>query len=135
MVPPMMASDYTERHETREADVNLQDVHLRSTGKVTGYHVQASDESIGHVEGFIFDDESWAIRYLVVDTRNWWPGGKRVLVATHWIDRIDWTERKVHTTLTRNAVKTSPEYEASATIDRKYETRLHDAYGREGYWD
>ena len=127
--------DYAERHERRETDVNPEDMHLRSTEQVSGYHIQASDDSIGHVGDFIFDDESWAIRYLVIDTRNWWPGGKKVLVATRWIDRIDWTERKVFTTLTRDAVKAGPEYDESATIDRAYEARLHDAYGREGYWD
>ncbi len=116
-------------------EVTLQDVHLRSTDRVTGYHIQASDDSIGHVQDFIFDDKSWAIRYLVVDTRNGWPGGKMVLVATRWIDRIDWAERKVFTTLTREAVKAGPEYEGWARIDREYETQLHDAHGQEGYWD
>ena len=134
---PMLAPppDYAERRVRNESEANPTDVHLQSTGKVNGYHVQASDDGIGHVEDFIFDEESWAIRYLVVDTRNWWPGGTRVLVATRWIGRIDWAERKVYTTLTREAVKASPEYREAATIDRDFETRLHDAHGRQGYWD
>lgn len=135
-MPPLTTPpDYTERHERREAEANPEDVHLRSAENVKGYHIQARDDSIGHVEDFVFDDESWALRYLIVDTRNWWPGGRRVLVATRWIERIDWTERRVFTTLTRDAVKASPEYDESATIDRAYEARLHDAYGRERYWD
>lgn len=135
-MPPLTTPpDYTERHERVETEINPEDVHLRSADTVKGYHIQASDDSIGHVEDFIFDDESWALRYLVVDTRNWWPGGKKVLVATRWIDRIDWSEQKVFTSLTRDAVKASPAYEESATIDREYEARLHDAYGREHYWD
>ena len=56
------------------------DPHLRSTSEVTGYHIQALDGEIGHVEDFIIDDETWSIRYLVVDTKNWWAG-KRVLVS------------------------------------------------------
>jgi uncharacterized protein YrrD len=48
--------------------------HLRSTHEVRGYHIQAADGEIGHVEDFIIDDETWAIRYLIIDTRNWWPG-------------------------------------------------------------
>ncbi len=134
-MPPLTTPpDYTERHERVESEVNPEDVHLRSTEQVNGYRIQASDDGIGHVEDFIFDDESWAVRYLVVDTRNWWPGGKRVLIATRWIDRIDWTERKVYTSLTRDAVKASPAYDESTAIDREYETQLHDAYGRKGYW-
>lgn len=119
----------------REAQVPAEDVHLRSSANVTGYEIQASDDSIGHVRDFIFDDESWAIRYLVVDTRNWWPGGKKVLLATHWIDSIDWADKTVFTKLTREQVKNSPAYEEAAPLNRDYEKRLHDAYSRIGYWD
>lgn len=56
------------------------DPHLQSVREVTGYRIGARDGAIGHVEDFIVDDQSWAIRYLVVDTRDWLPG-KRVLIA------------------------------------------------------
>ena len=84
---------------------------------------------------FIFDEASWAIRYFVVDTRNWWPGGKLVLVARHWIDRIDWAARIVRIKLTREQVMNSPAYDDATTIDRNYEQRLCDAHKRQGYWD
>jgi hypothetical protein len=119
----------------RQAEVPAEDIHLRSSKAVTGYDIQASDDSIGHVEDFIFDDECWAIRYLVVDTRNWWPGGKRVLLATHWIDRIDWADKTVYTSLTREQVMNSPAYEEPASLNRDYEKRLHAAYDRQGYWN
>jgi uncharacterized protein YrrD len=118
-----------------DADVPPEDVHLRSSANVKGYGIQATDDSIGHVQDFVFDDESWAIRYLVIDTRNWWPGGKKVLVGTHWIDHIDWAERTVYVKLTREQIKTSPLWEESVHISRDYEERLHDAYERKGYWD
>src|SRR5690606_16260580 len=89
------------------------DSHLRSTEEVAGYDIQAIDVSIGHVRDFVFDDQSWTIRYLVVDTGHWWPG-KKVLVATRWIDRIDWDQRKVFTSLNRDGVKNSPEYDPAA---------------------
>ena len=134
--PPLPAAVESEAESARrEADVPAEDVHLRSSAIVTGYDIQATDDSIGHVKDFIFDDESWAVRYLVVDTRNWWPGGKKVLLATHWIDRIDWADKTVYTKLTREQIKNSPEYEEAKTINRDYEKRLHDAYGRVGYWD
>jgi hypothetical protein len=119
----------------RDEVVPPEDVHLRSSLAVKGYRIQAEDDSIGHVQGFIFDDESWAIRYLVVDTRNWWPGGTKVLVATRWIDRIDWAESTVHVKLTREQVKASPVYDEATPVRREYEKRLHDAYKRIGYWD
>jgi sporulation protein YlmC with PRC-barrel domain len=116
-------------------EVPPEDMHLRSTKEVAGYHIQAKDGSIGHVKDFIFDDESWAIRYLVVDTRNWWPGGRKVLLATRWIDRIDWMESNVFTSLTRDELKASPEYDETTAIHRDYETKLHASYNREGYWN
>ena len=67
------------------------DSHLRSTAEVTGYHIEASDGEIGHVKDFIVDDETWAIRYLEVDTQNWWPG-KKVLVSPQWINRVSWPD-------------------------------------------
>ena len=110
------------------------DVHLRSASHVERYVIEAADGSVGHVRGFIFDDEAWVVRYFIVDTRNWWPGGKEVLLATQWIDVIDWFASSVSTSLTREAIKASPEYDESSLIDRAYEARLHDFYRKSGYW-
>ena len=132
---PMPVAELEAERAARDNDVRSEDVHLRSSAAVTGYDIEASDKSIGHVKDFVFDTDSWAVRYLVVDTHNWWPGGKKVLVATHWIDRIDWADKRVYVNLTREQVKASPEYVEAAPIERAYEQKLHDAYGRRGYWD
>ena len=63
------------------------DVHLRSANEVRGYHVQGIDDAIGHVEDFIVDDETWNVRYLVIDTSNWWFG-KKVVLSPHWANRV-----------------------------------------------
>ena len=76
------------------------DPHLRSSAAVTGHHIQATDGDIGHVEDFLLDDRSWTIRFMVVDTTNWWAGEK-VLIAPAWIERVDWDHSKVHVTVTR----------------------------------
>ena len=110
------------------------DRHLRSAREVTGYRIQATDDEIGHVRDFILDDETWTIRYMVVDTRNWLPG-KKVLVAPVWINSIDWAENRVKVDLTTEAVKNSPEYDPSAPVNREYEERLYDFYGRPKYWE
>ncbi|MDZ4741930.1 MAG: PRC-barrel domain-containing protein [Verrucomicrobiota bacterium] len=108
------------------------DPNLRSTGAVTGYHISCLDGEIGHVEDFIIDDETWAIRYLVVDTQNWWAG-KHVLVSPRWIERISWDESKVFVKLSSDMVKNSPEY-TPETLNRDYETSLHGHYNQQGYW-
>jgi hypothetical protein len=109
------------------------DHHLRSTHAVTGYHIQATDGEIGHVEDFIIDDETWTIRYLLVNTLNWWPG-KKVLVSPLWIDRVSWGESKVFVNLSRETIKHSPEYTEEFLLTRDYEDELHRHYNRRGYW-
>jgi uncharacterized protein YrrD len=109
------------------------DPHLRSTYAVTGHHIQALDGEIGHVQDFVIDDETWAIRYLIVDTKNWWPG-KKVLVAPQWIERVSWSERKVFANLSRDVIKRSPEYNEESLLTRDYEVGLYGHYERKGYW-
>ena len=106
---------------------------LRSTHDVSGHHIQATDGEIGHVEDFVIDAETWAIRYLIVGTRNWWPG-KKVLISPQWIDRVSWSESKVFVGLSREAIKQSPEYTEASLVSRDYETALYDHYNRSGYW-
>lgn len=129
---PYLVRDPNERNTPAETEHSW-DPHLRSTDAVTGHHIQATDGEIGHVVDFIIDDETWAIRYLVVDTRNWWPG-KKVLVSPKWIERVSWSELKVFVKLSREAVKASPEYTDEGLITREYESGLFRHYGRDGYW-
>jgi hypothetical protein len=105
------------------------DPHLRSANVVIGYHLEASDGSIGHVDDFLFDEETWSIRYLAIDTRNWLPG-KHVLVSSEWVERVSWDERKVQVNLTRDAVRASPEYDRDALLTASDEDRLYQHYGR-----
>jgi sporulation protein YlmC with PRC-barrel domain len=89
------------------------DPQLRSTREVTGYHIQARDGQIGHIEDFIVDDETWQIGYLVVNTRNWLPG-RKVLVVPRWVDRVSWPGSKVFVDLPRASIKDEPEYDLLA---------------------
>ena len=109
------------------------DPYLRSTHDVSGHTIQATDGEIGHVEDFFIDDETWAIRYLAIDTRNWW-GGKKVLISPKWIERVSWDESKVFVNLSRETIKKSPEFTEESLLNRDYETRLHRHYDRKGYW-
>ena len=110
------------------------DPHLRSVDEVTGYGIRAKDGEIGHVEDFIVDDESWVIRYVVVDTRKWLPGRKVLVLPSH-VRALSVGEREAEVDLTREQVKASPEYEPDRPITRAYESRLYDVYGRAVYWE
>jgi len=106
---------------------------LRSTKEVIGYHIQSTDGEVGHVEDFIADDDEWLIRYMVVDTRNVLPG-KKALVSADWIEKVSWAESKVYLDITEEELKGAPEFNYSAPVNRKYEMRLYDYYGRPVYW-
>lgn len=107
---------------------------LRSIKEVTGYHIQATDGEIGHVEDFVVDDNIWTLRYVVVNTRNWLPG-RSVLLSPQWIRAVDWAEEKLWIDLTADSVKNSPELDNLAPITRDYECTLHDHYDRPVYWE
>lgn len=112
---------------------------LRSAREVTGYHIEARDGQIGHVEGFIVDDEGrdtegWEIRYLVVHTRNWLPGKRVLIVAPGWAESISWEKKKVMITLARKIIENSPEYDSTNPVNRRYEEMLYNYYGKPVYW-
>ena len=129
---PWIVRDRTQ-WRARSAEQKQWDPHLRSANEVRGYHIEAPDGTIGHVEDYLIDDESWAIRYLVANTRNWWPG-KHVLVSPHWAERVSWSESKLFITATREQVQASPEYVEGQLPTREYETLLHGHYDRPSYW-
>ena len=103
------------------------DPHLRSVGAVTGYHVHATDGEIGHVKAFLVDDKDWKIAYLIVDTRNWWPG-KEVLISPLSVLSIEWREKLLSVSVDRQKVRGSPEYGETTTVDGPYGDRFEAYY-------
>ena len=127
---PAAAEAYARADEAQHRD---DDHHLRSAQAVIGYHIEASDGDIGHVQGFLVDEQTWAIRYLIVNTSNWWLG-HQVLIAPQWIKKLSWLEATVLVDLTRQSVKDAPPYDSSVQVERTQETGIHEHYGRSAYW-
>lgn len=123
--PPDYETERELQYEREE-----EEVHLRSMGEVAGYHIQAIDGEIGHIEDFILDMGDWRVRYLVVDTRNWLPG-RRVLLSPEWVSDISWEERNVSVEVTVDDVKSSPEYDPSVPLTADYERQLQSHYERQ----
>lgn len=109
------------------------DPYLRSCNALLRYHIEATDGGMGHVKGLVVEEETWAIRYLIVETSNWW-GGHQVLIAPRWIGDISWPDATVTVNLTRKAVKAAPAYDSSLPLSREHEMDLHRHHGRAGYW-
>jgi hypothetical protein len=143
MVPGFAGYGIDRVEREREMEVYLRterarhrndDPHLRSCKAVTGYHLHASDGHVGHVAGYLIDDETWAIRYLVVETGHWWAG-HHVLIAPAWIEGVHWSDRTVNVGLTRAQVQSAPPYDPAMPWSRALDTSLYQHYGRTGYWD
>jgi hypothetical protein len=106
---------------------------LRSVNNLVGFSLGATDGQIGHVADFIISDEDWVIRYLVVDIRNW-LSGKSVLISPKWVRDIGWEEREVRVDVPKPTIEDNPPYDPSAPVNRDYEMRIYDYYGRPKYW-
>lgn len=107
---------------------------LRSTQEILSYSIQATDNKIGHVEDFIVDEETWLIRYLVIDTSNWLPASRKVIMSPDWVEDVDWANGSVGVAVASEKIKKSPVYDPNITLDRDYEKILYDFYGLRYYW-
>jgi len=132
--PSLLAGGAGADGVPRHFDTLVPDAHLRSATELRGYHVQGTDGGIGHIDDFVVDDETWQVRYLAIDTSNWWFG-KKVLISPAWATHVSSAQKDAYFGLSRQAIKESPEWNASAGVNREYETRLYDYYGRPAYWE
>lgn len=124
-IPPAeeIAEQEAQGEQIPSALSNEFDSHLRSTLEVTGYHIQAADGEVGHVEDFLIEDENWAIKSLVVAVGHWWSG-KNVLVPVKSIDRVSWADAKVFVNSTKSALLEEPEYQHAIPGPADHDPRL-----------
>lgn len=123
----------THALEMQELNSENGDEHLRSAHEVFNYNVQASDGHIGSVSDLIVEEESWAIRYLVVNTNKLLPG-KKVLLSPSWTELISWSTQTVHADLNKETIKNGPDLNPNEPVNREIEERLYDYYRRPRYW-
>lgn len=127
------AWEQADRLVDKQSGASGHDPHLRSCKALIKYHIEATDGEIGHVQGLLVDEETWAIRYMVVDTSDWWLGHE-VLIAPQWIREMRWADTTVSIGLNRRAVRDAPSYDASIPLSRDREVELYTHHGRAGYW-
>jgi hypothetical protein len=131
----MNSHDYVgyRGHLSAPSEDETGDPHLRSCDVVKGYRIRAIDGDVGHVQGFLVDDVTWSIRYIIVNTSNWWLGHD-VLISPEWIQRVSWEESQVDVSLDRKSIKDAPVYDPDAIFDRGSEFDVYHHYGRDQYW-
>ena len=106
---------------------------LRSMQELTSYTIGATDGEIGHVTDFFFNDESWVIRYLVVDTGSWLMS-RKVLISPFSLMHPDWLHKRLPVRINRDQVKNSPHVDTEKPVSREHEMSYSDYYGYPYYW-
>ncbi len=106
------------------------ELHLRSVGAIMGNRIVATDGPFGNVQDFLFDDITWSIPYLAVDTKSWWPS-KWVLIPSASVARVSWTQGYVNVRLNKGFIKGSPRYRDTAEVRQELLNRVDAYYGSE----
>src|SRR5271154_4540342 len=106
---------------------------LWNASAINGYAIAASDGRIGTVSDFLFDDASWSVRWLVVDTGHW-LSGRKVLLPPSVLGQLDAKEEELSVKLTKQQIKDSPEIDTDRPVSRQMETSVYDYYGWSPYW-
>ena len=128
---PMAPTQEMEEREDEIAQVMSQqnaDANLRSVAEISRYYIHATDGDIGHLSDVLIEDSDWSLRYLIVNTSNWWQG-KEVLISPRSTQSIRWTEHLIYLDVTRDHIQSSPEYDASRPVDAAFEADMASHYG------
>src|SRR5450759_337817 len=106
---------------------------LMNAANLKGLVIRATDGELGTVDQFYFDDETWAIRYLMVDTGGW-LGGRQVLISPISVVQTDWQARRLDVALTKKQVEDSPDIDTHLPVSRQHEAAYLGYYGYSYYW-
>jgi hypothetical protein len=97
-----------------DAAAEADDAHLDSVKKTSGYHIHARNGEIGHVDDFLIGQDTWRIRYLLVDTSNW-IGGRSVIVSSDTVERVDKADNRLYVAADREAIANAPALDSIET--------------------
>ena len=106
---------------------------LNAISSLKGFEIQAKDGSLGTVNDFLFDDSSWKVRWMVVDTGRWLTG-RKVLVHPSAVISADYGERVLNVALTKAQVKESPDILSDRPVSQQMQSDLYGYYGWDPLW-
>lgn len=98
-----------------------------------GDEVLARDGAIGKLDDVYFDDERWAVRYMVVDTGGW-IAGRRMLVSPEAIEAGISDPGKLRIAATREQLRDAPGAEADPPVAEQQRLAQAKSLGPPYYW-
>ncbi|MGA9651499.1 PRC-barrel domain containing protein [Pedobacter sp.] len=105
----------------------------RSLKSFSLFSLGATDGEIGKVKELYLDDESWQIRYWVVDTGDWLPK-RKVLISVQSLLVPDWENGVFETSLSLDQIKNSPDIDTDKPVSRQQEVELNEHFSWQNYW-
>ena len=100
---------------------------------LTGFSVIATDGALGSIRNFLFDDQSWKIRYLVIDAGSW-LARRAVVLAITAVEQPDWVKRIFRVHLTKEQLRHSPDVDTEKPVSRQQEIAMQEYFGLPIYW-
>jgi sporulation protein YlmC with PRC-barrel domain len=127
--PSALAEQQIVEEASKKPTTSLnKDRHLRSIHELKHYDVVETDGMQGHVHDFILDSDSWTIKYLVIDTRNWLPGGRKVMLPPQYLEEVSWKDQAVFCKLKIDQIKQIPAYDEDKLNDEAYLATVNSAF-------
>lgn len=102
---------------------------LELASSLKDFALQASDGEVGEIADFLFDDRTWAARWLVVDAGKWL--NTKVLLDPAAVGQADRDRLDLPVALTRAQIQGSPKLSEHEPVSVQSERHLYDYYGRE----
>ena len=106
---------------------------LNKAKTLQGYKLDSRDGEIGKVKEFYFDDQHWAIRYLVADTGNWLTG-RKVLISPYALGAVVNEQQHIVIELTKKQIEDSPALNSDKPVSQQFEESYYGYYGWPMYW-
>ncbi len=106
---------------------------LRTINELDGFSVEAIDGPIGDLVDVYFDDQFWAVRFLVVRAGEW-LAGRKLLLSTVAISTIEALANSLRAAVTRAQVEASPDIDTHTPVSRQHEAENYGYYGYPFYW-
>lgn len=107
---------------------------LVNLDKIESYSLEAVDGSIGKFEDIFFDDDCFAVRYLVVNT-NGLLLGRKVLLSPFTLGEVNEEKNQLYIELNKEQIENSPPVESNQPVSREYEMEYFNYYGWPAYWE
>ena len=96
--------------------------------------VVATDGNIGKVCNVFFDDQSWKVRYFVVDLRGW-RAHRYVVLSVSQVEPPDWGKKILRARASKEQVRHSPNLDSVRPVARQQEIALRRYYGWPRQWE